>query len=82
MDESFQIRIEDKIDVIGKDINEIKVTQAIQSTTLSAQHDSLSEHIRRTNLIEAQLEPIKSHVAIVNWMGKIFIALIGSYTSI
>lgn len=46
-------RVEDKVDQIATDISAINVT-------LSSQHTSLKEHIRRTNLLEAELKPIKT----------------------
>jgi len=48
-------KIENKIDAIAHRINAIDVT-------LAAQHESLKDHIRRTELLEAQVEPIKEHV--------------------
>lgn len=40
-------------------------------TTLVKNTISLEEHIRRTNLIEEELKPIKSHVSFVNALTKI-----------
>lgn len=44
-------RIEDKIDKIGD-------KQSEMSATLSAQHISLQEHMRRTALLETAIKPI------------------------
>jgi len=52
-------RTEDKIDKIVESIGEINVT-------LAKQEVSLSEHIKRTNLLEQKLEPVEKHVAMVN----------------
>ncbi len=49
--------------------------------TLSAQHVTLKEHIRRTELLEVQLEPVKRHVAMVNGALK-FIGLLGIISGI
>ncbi len=49
-------RIETKLDKVNDRINSIDVT-------LAAQHASLVEHIKRTAILETQLEPIKTHVA-------------------
>lgn len=52
-------RIEDKIDKIGDRMSSI-------DTTLASQHISLQDHIRRTELLENAVEPIKKHVAMVH----------------
>lgn len=52
-------RVEDKVDGIAKDVSAI-------NSTLSAQHESLKEHIRRTELLEAELKPVKRHVDMVS----------------
>ncbi len=49
-------KIENKIDILSAHLSNIDVT-------LAAQHVSLDDHIRRTELIEADLAPIKSHVS-------------------
>lgn len=51
MDDKRSQRIEDKIDKIQEDIGEI-------NKTLVAQHGSLAEHIRRTNLLEKKVDPM------------------------
>lgn len=43
--------------------------------TLAAQHVVLTEHVRRTEILENQMEPIKSHVATVGAIGKIIFGL-------
>ena len=52
-------RIEKKIDDTLEHMSNIDVTLAMQ-------HVSLAEHIRRTELLENDIIPIKSHVAMVH----------------
>jgi hypothetical protein len=61
--------MEKKLDKIAEDISEIK-------TTLAEQHITLKEHIRRTELLESDLHPIKVHVAKVEGAFKLIMALI------
>ncbi len=56
-DEKFG-RFEDKLDRVVERIGSI-------DSTLAAQHVSLSEHIRRTNILEDKLAPVEKHVAMV-----------------
>lgn len=44
-----------KIDKIINDIGEIKVTLAVNT-------QSLVEHVRRTEIIESDMKPVKKHV--------------------
>lgn len=62
------IRIEDKIDKVVEHIGSIDVT-------LGKQHVSLCEHIRRTELLEQEVEPIKKHVAMVSGVIKLVLIL-------
>lgn len=55
-------RIEEKIDKIIEIQTDMKVTLAGQAVTLTSQHEDLQEHMRRTNLLEAQIKPIEKHV--------------------
>jgi archaellum component FlaC len=57
-DESLT-RIENKLDKVQDKIGAIDVT-------LASQHVSLVEHIRRTELLEKDVAPIKKHVAMVH----------------
>lgn len=59
-------RIEDKLDKVSDKIASIDVT-------LAAQHESLKEHMRRTLLLEEQLEPVKKHVSMVNGALKLIL---------
>jgi len=61
-------KIEEKIDKIADKVGEI-------NTTLAEQHTTLKEHIRRTEILEEEMRPIKKHVVIVNAMMK-FLGLI------
>lgn len=61
-------RIENKIDRVSERLSSI-------DSTLSAQHVSLVEHIKRTEMLEAQVEPIKSSVAMAEGALK-FLALL------
>jgi hypothetical protein len=63
MDKRFD-KLEEKIDKIVDKVGEI-------NTTLAAQHVTLEEHIRRTELLEGEILPIKKHVTIVNAFMKL-----------
>lgn len=58
MDNKRLDRIETKIDDVSEHLSEI-------NTTLGAQHVSIKEHIRRCNLLEEELKPIKAKVNMV-----------------
>lgn len=68
-------RLLDKLDKLDDHLQRIDVT-------LAKQEVSLSEHIRRTELIENDLVPIKGHVERVNGAMRFigFIALLVSLT--
>lgn len=68
MDNDRNTRIEDKIDKLVEKIGSIDVT-------LAAQHESLKDHIRRTELLEQKMEPVEHHVALMDVSLKIFGAL-------
>lgn len=63
-----------KFDVIMKDIGEIRIVQA-------EQHIILKEHIRRTELLEEDIKPVKKHVNMVEGVLK-FIGLLGIFAGI
>lgn len=69
-----QKRLEDKLDKISDKIGNIDVT-------LARQEVSLSEHIRRTNLLEEKLKPIEKHVAVING-GLKFVGIFGVFVGI
>lgn len=62
-------RIESKLDSIVEDISSLKVTAA-------EHHAVLKEHIRRTEILEAEMKPVRQHVYMVNGGVKL-VALIG-----
>lgn len=74
-------RLDEKLDRVAERINSIDVT-------LGQQHVSLQEHMRRTALLEEQVElhrkefsPVRDHVNMVKWGLRIIIvagALFGS----
>jgi hypothetical protein len=57
------VRIEAKLDKVVDHIGAI-------DSTLAAQHVSLSEHMRRTSLLEQEVAPISTHVAMVTGVIK------------
>lgn len=59
MDDKRLERIETKLDDTNEHLASIDVT-------LASQHVSLKHHIRRTELLEKELAPIKRHVDMVN----------------
>lgn len=67
-DDNFS-RLENKIDKLDDRLCSIDVT-------LAAQHVSLKEHMRRTQLLEEDVAPIKVHVAMIQG-GLKLISLIG-----
>ena len=69
MNDDRIVRIEDKIDKVKDTLGEINVT-------LASQHVSLDEHIRRTAALEKEIKPIKKHVDIVNFIGKLALAVL------
>lgn len=56
MDDQRIARIEDKVDDVQRTVGSINVT-------LAAQHESLKEHMRRTQLLEDAVGPITKHVS-------------------
>jgi len=67
-------RIEKKVDKIGEDIGEIKVT-------LAAQHESLKDHMRRTEILEGKVIPLEKHDAMAIGVIK-FLGLGGAMAAI
>lgn len=52
-------RIEEKLDKVADRLTSIDVT-------LGRQEEQLAYHIKRTDMLEEQLAPVKTHVAMVN----------------
>lgn len=65
------IRLENKIDKLDTKLSRVDVT-------LAAQHVSLKDHIRRTELLEEDMKPVKAHVTKV----KGALALLGAVTAV
>jgi archaellum component FlaC len=59
MDDKRIERIEAKIDDIGEHINDTNVI-------LAKQHESLKDHMRRTELLEEAIKPVQKHVSMVD----------------
>ena len=60
--------IKDKLDVLDSKLDNVDRILAVNT-------EQLSYHIRRTNLLESQLVPIKAHVEQIRGAGKLlFIA--------
>lgn len=57
-------KIDSKLDKIVEDINEINIT-------LAAQHEQLKEHIKRSDLLEAKLDPIEKKITMIEGAGKL-----------
>lgn len=69
--DAILIRIADKVQKINDDVGEIKVT-------LSAQHESLIYHIRRTDLLEEAIKPLQAQHSMISgvlkFLGLVFAA--------
>lgn len=53
---------EDKLDRIKDDITDIKITLSKMESTLDRNTDSLEVHVKRTDLLEAKVELVKTEV--------------------
>ena len=58
------MRIHEKLDVMGD-------KQGEMNATLVKQHESLKYHIKRTDLLELEIKPIKAHVMLMNSAAKV-----------
>lgn len=67
-------RIESKVDRILERISSI-------DATLAAQHVSLVDHMRRTALLEAQIEPLKGQASMVKGAMKL-VGLVAVFAAI
>lgn len=74
MDSKRLERIEEKIDETNEKLSSI-------DKTLVAQHASLNEHMRRTELLEDAMKPITIHVAMVNGVVK-FLKFLAALTAL
>lgn len=59
-------RLEEKLDRLDEKLSTAMVTQGRQQAILEAQHASLVEHMKRSDLLEAKLVPVERHVSMVN----------------
>ena len=66
-------RLEAKLDKITDKISSI-------DSTLAAQHQSLVEHIRRTELLETRIEPIEKDIIKVKGAASLLGYIVGSLT--
>ncbi len=75
-DEKFS-RFESKLDRVVERIGSI-------DATLAAQHVSLKDHIRRTNILEGKIAPIEKHVNMVGGVFKFFgiLATVGGFIGV
>ena len=64
------MNVEHKLDRIEERLDSIDKTLAVNTELLAV-------HIRRTNLLEETLEPIKVHVSKVDLIGQIFMWVVG-----
>ena len=60
----YHERLETKLDKVSDEIGNINIT-------LAKQHITLEEHVRRTEILEDEIRPIKKHVAMVNGVLKL-----------
>lgn len=64
MSDSRLERIEQKLDDTNEHLASI-------DATLAAQHESLKAHMRRTELLESEMKPVKEHVAMIQGVLKL-----------
>jgi hypothetical protein len=60
---------------IEKHIGEINATLTTQSVLLGKQQVSIEHHIKRTDLLESEVRPIKKHVDMVSGALKLITAI-------
>jgi hypothetical protein len=62
-----------RLDKIDDSLSEINKTLSSMDKTLAINTQHLSEHIRRTELLESQILPISRHVAQMQGAGKLLV---------
>jgi hypothetical protein len=74
---STTYRIFEKIEKVENHLHEINLT-------LEKQHQSLAEHMRRTQLLEQEMRPVVKHVEQVRGAGILlgFLALLSTIVSV
>jgi hypothetical protein len=66
---------------VDQKLDKISDTLTAQAVTLERLTVTVEDHVRRTNIIEADMVPIKKHVWMVNGALK-FIGLLGIFAAI
>lgn len=71
-------RLENKIDLIKEAAEVVKERISSINTTLALQHQSLVEHIKRTEILEKAVIPLQTHMNTSSSMLKVlgFLALL------
>lgn len=70
MDDRRLERIENKVDDLADHLSKIDVT-------LSAQHESLKHHIKRSDLLESEVKPLKRKIYMAEGALKVIGVLLG-----
>ena len=71
-----------KLDQVIDKLNKMEITLATHTVLHEKNTEDLAEHIRRTNLLEADLAPIKTHVSNVTFAIKVVLYIFGSIGTI
>lgn len=66
----------DVMDLIVEKLDKIDNKQDSQALILERNTVTLEDHVRRTNLLEEELKPIKAHVNFINMGSKVILSLI------
>lgn len=77
MDKEIMDLVIAKLDHMDVKLDRVEIKQSEQAVVLAKNTVIMDEHIRRTNLLEAEIRPIKTHVQVINWVAKIGLVLIG-----
>lgn len=72
--DEFMDRVLDKLDRLDERLDSMSNTQVRQAA-------SLDEHMRRTEILENEMKPIKNHVALTSAVAKI-VAAVGALLSL
>lgn len=70
-DDKRLIRVEDKIDKLGDRLGAI-------DSTLASQHESLKQHMYRTQLLEEAVKPMIPVITIIKFCAKAAVVLLTS----
>jgi hypothetical protein len=74
-------RLETKLDAVKDAADEVKDHIASIDTTLALQHQSLVEHIKRTEILEKAIVPIQTHVSQVTGALK-FVGILALFATV